>query len=275
MHDLLPPSDDGFPADDVGEWSRDKHHFLWRYLDAFTTAMKKKKWSGLHYVDLFAGSGVVKLRDSKKLDWGSPLLAAQAPHPFDCLHLCELDDRKYSDLSERIARLKPASEVQLLLGDANDRVQDVVQALPKNSLSLAFLDPYGLHLDFSTLRALAKRRVDLIIFFPDYLDALRNSEGVYRVDPNSNLDKVLGKGVDWRTVKDHCSKDAWAEELTKLYVGQIQSLGYSQFEYERISGRGRRFYRLIFCSHSTTGATIWRNVAKKRHDGQYTFGYGG
>ena len=62
MHSLPPPPDDRLPTDDVGEWSRDKHHFLWRYLDAFTTAMKKKKWSGLHYIDLFAGSGVVKLR---------------------------------------------------------------------------------------------------------------------------------------------------------------------------------------------------------------------
>lgn len=51
------PTDDGLEISTVGEWSRDKHHFLSRYIDAFTNAMKKKGWSGLHYIDLFAGAG--------------------------------------------------------------------------------------------------------------------------------------------------------------------------------------------------------------------------
>ena len=40
MPDLPKPVDDGLPTLSVGEWSRDKHHFLVRYLDAFVTAMR-------------------------------------------------------------------------------------------------------------------------------------------------------------------------------------------------------------------------------------------
>jgi hypothetical protein len=55
---LDPPEDDGLYIPEVGAWSADKHHFLRRYIDAFTTAMKGKKWDGLHYIDLFASAGI-------------------------------------------------------------------------------------------------------------------------------------------------------------------------------------------------------------------------
>ena len=64
MFDMPTPKDDGLFIPEVGEWSKDKHYFLARYIDAFTTAMKNKKWSGLHYIDLFAGAGVERLKDS-------------------------------------------------------------------------------------------------------------------------------------------------------------------------------------------------------------------
>ena len=56
MFQLEPPHDDGLVIPEVGEHSKYKHHFIRRYIDAFTTAMKSKRWSGLHYVDLFAGA---------------------------------------------------------------------------------------------------------------------------------------------------------------------------------------------------------------------------
>ena len=56
MFELPSPKDDDLYIPTVGEWSRDKHYFLMRYIDAFTTSMKNKKWQGLHYIDLFAGA---------------------------------------------------------------------------------------------------------------------------------------------------------------------------------------------------------------------------
>ncbi|MGE3182633.1 MAG: hypothetical protein AB7N71_13455, partial [Phycisphaerae bacterium] len=79
---LPPPLDDGAVIDNVGDWAANKHHFLYRYVDAFTTAMRNKNWSGLYYVDLFAGPGILRLRKSGRLDWGSPLIAAQSRYPF-------------------------------------------------------------------------------------------------------------------------------------------------------------------------------------------------
>jgi three-Cys-motif partner protein len=165
MLQLPPPEEDGHYIPVVGPWSADKHHFLRRYIDAFTTSMRDKKWKGLHYIDLFAGAGIERLRGDG-LDWGSPLIAAQARFKFAQIHCCEKNRRSFDALQARLARYRQPADPQVLRGDANKRVVEIIETLPLGCLSLAFLDPYGLHLHLETLRHLAARRTDLIIFSP-------------------------------------------------------------------------------------------------------------
>ena len=269
MFELPPPEDDGLDTPEVGEWSCDKHHFLRRYLDAFTTAMKGKKWDSLHYIDLFAGAGVEKLRESGVLDWGSPLIAAQVPHPFERLHFCEQDARKHDTLIKRLQRFQLPNPPQVICGDANDEVSEVAREIPSGSLSVAFLDPYGLHCHFGTLQVLSSdRHVDLIVVFPDRVDALRNWK-FYGDRPDSNMDKVLGPDVNWIGALRQAPQHEYANVLHKLYESQIRKLGYTEFEYERISARRHPLYRLIFCSQSAAATKIWRGISKRKPNGQY------
>ncbi len=85
MPESAQPVDDGQYIPTVGQWSSDKHYYLSRYMDAFTTSMRGK-WGALHYIDLFAGAGIERLKESKALEWGSPMLAARVPFPFSRLH---------------------------------------------------------------------------------------------------------------------------------------------------------------------------------------------
>jgi three-Cys-motif partner protein len=272
MFELPVPADDGLLTPEVGPWSTDKHHFLRRYIDGFTTAMKGKRWSGLHYIDLFASAGIEQI-EGGPLEWGSALIAAQAPHRFDGLHLCELSRRRFEALSQRLPRFPQPNPPQIVLGDANVEVHKIAASIPPRTLSLAFLDPHGLHLNFETIRALANRRIDLIIFFPDHLDALRNWEFVYHDDPNSNLDRVLGTSM-WREAIKINAKSEWATILCGLYKKQIASLGYTFFEEERISNRsGRYLYKLIFCTSAEAGIRIWRGVSLRKPGGQGTFNW--
>lgn len=271
MPNLLPPTDDGFNIPSVGEWSHDKHYFLWRYIDAFTTAMKNKNWAGLHYIDLFAGSGIERLEDSGQLEWGSPMLAAQAPHPFNRLHLCEKSKQKYNALKARVE--KKLLDSKVLQGDGNEKIIEIVKNIPSRTLSLAFLDPYGLHLEFETLKILSDIRADIIIFFPDHLDALRNWEAYYIDNPESNLDRCLGKGADWRSIINETPRYRLAEVLRDLYISQIGTLGYKYFEYERISMKGHPLYILIFCSRHELAAKLWRGISGKKPNDQRYFDF--
>ena len=118
MFELPPPQDDGLYIPTVGDWSQDKHWFLTRYIDAFTTSMRNKRWKGLHYIDLFAGAGIERLKTSQKLNWGSPMIAAKAPHSFSRLHLCEKNKRKYDALVTRVSKIEPNSQMQRFMGSS-------------------------------------------------------------------------------------------------------------------------------------------------------------
>ena len=269
MFELPPPQNDGLYTPTVGKQSSDKHYFLMRYIDIFTTAMTGK-WKGLHYIDLFAGAGIERQRVSEELRWGSPMIAANAPKPFYRLHLCELDPQKYEALQKRVTQIRPDS--QILKGDANQEVHKIAKEIPQRTLSLAFLDPYSLQIDFKTLEVLAAIRADLIIFFPDRLDILRNWKHYYYSDPNSKLDRHLGRDSGWRSVLDNASPKNRIEELRKFYVQRLKNiLGYQYVEHERIPTRGRPLYYLIFCSKSAIGAKFWREISLKKPDGQRTW----
>jgi len=269
MFELPKPQNDGLYTPTVGKQSSDKHYFLTRYIDIFTTAMTGK-WKGLHYIDLFAGAGIEKLRGSEELRWGSPMIAANAPKAFDRLHLCELNPRKFQALQKRVTETRPDS--QIVKGDANKEVHNITKEIPRGTLSLAFLDPYSLQIDFETLRVLAAKQADLIIFFPDRLDILRNWKHYYYSNPNSKLDHHLGLGSGWRPVLENAPPDNRAEILRKFYAERIkQKLGYQHVEHERIPSQGHPLYYLIFCSRSEVGAKFWRKISWNKPGGQRTF----
>lgn len=272
MVDLPAPTDDGLCIPEVGEWSKDKHYYLSRYIHGFTTAMKDKKWGGLHYIDLFAGAGIERLKKSQTLEWGSPLIAAQATYPFDGLHFCDKDKKKYEALKIRTEKFR--LDAQVLCGDANYKIHEIIKTIPDGSLSLAFIDPYGLHLEFETLRILAQKRADLLIFFPDQIDVLRNWEHNYFDNPNSTLDSCLGKGADWRALINKMPRNRLVEKIQELYIQQIKTLGYTEFEYERIYNQNKPLYRLIFCARHKVASKIWRGISGKKHNGQRSFDFG-
>ncbi len=265
---LPDPGDDGLLIRTVGPWSKDKHHFLWRYINAFTSAMSgKPQFEGLHYIDLFAGAGIERLRGGG-LEWGSPLLAAMSPRQFAGLHVCELDVGYASALSERLKRLPQPSPPRVHVGDANVLVHQLLANVPRRALSLAFVDPCQLsQLKFDTLRALAQRRTDIVVFFPDYTDALR-ALSIYRSDPESALSQYLGTR-EWEAEIERVSPQNRAAALVEVFKRQLRSLDYCSFEEERIFREdSRRLYKLVFASKDPTGGRIWSNVAKTKPDKQ-------
>jgi three-Cys-motif partner protein len=194
---------------------------------------------------------------------------------FQQLHLVELDSKKFGALTTRLRQFAHLQEPQVLEGDANKRVEEIVRRIPTDSLSVAFLDPYGLHLHFDTLKAIAKRKVDLIIFFPDHVDALRNWDMSYADDLHSNLDLVLGH-APWREQKAKTPQSGWVDMLSRLYIDQIRTLGYTEFEHERIKRRDSRpLYKLIFCARHKRAAEIWRGVSNEKLDRQKSLDFPG
>ena len=102
---------------------------------------------------------------------------------------------------------------------------------------------------------------------------IRNWQAYYYENNESNLDKFLGEGVDWRTTLMSAPRDKYADELLKLYEKQICSLGYMPFDPKRISVKGRPLYRLLFCCKNPTGLNLWHKISLKEPNGQRTFDF--
>ncbi len=263
------PIEDGLVIPEVGAWSRRKYHFLGRYLQAFTTAMKgKPQWKELHYIDLFSGAGVAKLRGSGQLVYSSALLAAQTENPFTQLHLCDANQDNVSALAARLAKFPQPMPPRILQGDANQLIHKLLEPVPaRDALCMTFVDPFGLHFDFDTARAIATRRSDLLVLFADSMDALRNWSAYYNENPNSSLDRFMGES-GWRTLLDKPKQKA-AQELRSRYREQLKKIGYEYFrEVPVANANDRDIYTLLFASRAKIAVQIWDKLSLKDEFGQ-------
>lgn len=266
----IEPRDDGLAIPEVGPWAKRKYHYLGRYLDGFTTAMKQKGWDGLYYIDLFCGAGFARIRESGEIVASSPVLAANVRFPFRQLHLCDQSSENINACRSRIDGAGLITNPVYYQADANEAVHDIAHAIPDGSLSVAFVDPFNLGgLAFDTIRVLANRKVDLIVLLPDHMDAIRNADAYYRDNPESNLDRFLGANTNWRDALDAQGRDRRSEALRELFQQQLGTLGYEHFDSKRVTATGgHRLYQLMFASKHPIGLRIWTGIGAVDEHGQ-------
>jgi three-Cys-motif partner protein len=261
--------------EDAGPWTRDKLYFWKRYLDIATTPMARKGAfpGGLVYVDLFGGAGVCTLKGSKERFPGSALIAATAERPFRKIILCEKDAKLAEACRARLARTDMGDRCEVLPGDCNELIGEVVKKIPQRALTLAFIDPKGLDAKFSTVELLGNRaRADFVVLFADAYDICRNDLMHYWDDPDSKLDQVLGPDSKWRDALEQESFPAGLARrklFVDIYKTQLQTrLRYSVFREKTMMAGGRPLYRLVFASRHQLGGQFWDEALKEDSSGQ-------
>ena len=237
------PLDDGHAVQCVGEWAEtDKHGYLRAYIDASREARNKFAQSG--YLDLFAGPGRIRLRETGDVVDGSPLIALNhRAVPFTRVVLCDLARVNVEALRHRTARFD--DRVNILHGDSNSRVDDLVALMP-SGLNFALIDPFGFGpLHFETLRTLARLdKLDLFINFPT--SDLRRNKDIYFDRSNDVIERALGT-PDWRNRL--CPGDI-ALQTASMFVESLSRLGYTGAANRMVPVRrsGSELYRIIFAS---------------------------
>jgi len=233
-----------------------------------------RNWpQGLAYVDLFAGPGICTLKESKRRIPGSTLIAANTTKPFGRIIAVEENSVRADACRARLERTLVGKRCHVLTGDCNGLIDEVVSLIPKGSLTLAFIDPTGLHAKFSTVKKLADNaRADLVILFADAYDINRNAETYYRGNPDSKLDQVLGPDSGWEGKLDamgHATSVAKRKLFAKIYREQLRRhLGYEYFSDRVMSGKQGPLYRLIYASKDKLGLKFWDEALKKDSQGQ-------
>jgi len=262
---------DGLYTPEVREWSLEKYKLVGSYCDIFTNGMKFK-WNQLVYIDLFAGAGYAKVKENGKTYLNSALLAMSIPIPFTKYILCEQDNKRFEALSKRVERDFGHLNFELLHGDSNSNIDKVLKAIPpygrgNTQLSFCFVDPYSLHLNFSTIRLLGNGLMDFLILQALHMDANRNFE-TYLNEENTRIAEYLGMN-NWRELfqKDRTAGQRnFVKFLADQYQEQMGRLGYQTAKHMhqiRSNEKNLPLYYLSFFSKHPTGEKFFKEVQKR------------
>ncbi|MDE0610571.1 MAG: three-Cys-motif partner protein TcmP [Anaerolineaceae bacterium] len=269
---LLKPVDDGLPMRKSNNYAQTKLRIIEGFVVRFITSMRNK-WPALYYIDLFAGPGKNRFPDDSVM-LGSPLISLIAKHTFTHYRFIEADPVNCRALAERSQASARESRVQILRGDCNILVNDVVNEIrafdnrqqhgSRSSLNLAILDPEGLELEWTTVEKLGRlNRMDLIINFSTS-GITRNARRAVKTGQTDRIDSFFGTN-EWQEIYVSAPQDSTHKRraLLDFYKSRLHDL----LKYKTIkttedeavfhNNRNVQVYTLIGASKHELGMNFW------------------
>jgi three-Cys-motif partner protein len=259
-----PDAADGLAVQCVGEWAEDrKHEILRKFIEA-TIPVRNKYLpehggtGGAAFVDLFAGPGRARVRETSALVDGSPLIAKK--HNFTKVILCDLDPGNVDVLR---TRTRGDGRVTIIPGDCNKEIDRIVAEIPAYGLNLALIDPYGIGLDFKTIEKLARasKRMDLLIHFPTGAMKRNIANAKAGVATREKMSKGVGRAVA-AVAPRHVVR-----EIETLRTNLVERLGYTGNATRIVAvknGTGTIMYHLLYASRDPLGDDIWESITRPK-----------
>lgn len=262
--------DDGLFIPEVGHWTEEKYKLIQYYAFLFSTSMKRK-WDARIYIDLFAGGGFSRLKETSKIVAASPLLTMDIIDPFDKYIFCEIDSDKLNALKVRTKRYFPKLATSFVPGDVNSNVELILDQIPRASrkyLTFCLVDPYKLgNLQFETIHRLSNIFIDFLVLIPTYMDAKRSWMNYLK--PNNQTIELFIAQSNWRA--------SWEEESNKgvkfgnflitQFNKQMEELRFlisnpDDIILMKIRNKNVSLYHLIFYSRNKLGMKFWRDAVR-------------
>lgn len=186
-----------------GTWTADKIEILVEYAKAYLQIMKKHHYWSLLYFDGFAGSGLINHTDGTTdnqvtIGAAKRIVEIHATNSFDHFYFVEQNRNKAQLLQTETKDIYPNKHISVVTDDCNKKLSDMASWLRssngKNWKILAYLDPCGMQLEWSSIEALKELPVDIWILVP------------------------TGMGVNRLLKKDGAIEDAWLRKLN-VFLG--------------------------------------------------------
>ncbi|MFZ2302892.1 MAG: three-Cys-motif partner protein TcmP [Gallionella sp.] len=184
-----------------GLWTLGKLEALEKYHVAFNNALSRQNFTRI-YIDAFAGTGRCDITvggERTSVD-GSARRALQANPPFHKFIFIELKAKKLVSLKALQAEY-PGKDIEIIHDDANVALKALCERYDwRNTRAVLFLDPYGLHVEWPTLEAIAQTgAIDVWYLFPYsglYRQTAKNADAI-DADKADAITRILGTD-EWR-----------------------------------------------------------------------------
>lgn len=184
-----------------GAWTIIKLAALDKYLGAFNTALSRQRFIRI-YIDAFAGTGRCDIKvdgETTSIDGSARRALATVPG-FHRYCFIELRPKKLAALKALEAE-HPGKAIEVIQNDANTALKSLcTQYRWQSERAVLFLDPFGMHVEWSTLEAIAGTgAIDVWYLFPYaglYRQAAKNADAL-DADKEASLTRILGTD-EWR-----------------------------------------------------------------------------
>ena len=259
---------DGGPRNEFGAYTVFKLVSVKYYSEVFfkvarASGRKGEGFDGAVYVDLFAGSGLVRIADTKDTVAGSAICALQNKFGFDYAVCVEIRKDLANALRKRLARISSKDRFQVIEGDCNQCIGQVVDSIRERftrPIVYAFVDPEGMEIKWRTLKSLS--------------DHFLNTDFMITVPPSAThrVGGKLAKGIDEvkMTFEEYWNQDA-KEVLAELADGVAPENKYQKMVSEalgKVAGENipirdagdRIAYYVLGYTRSTRGGSGYSNA---------------
>ncbi len=257
-------ANDGLLARKSGDRARRKHHYLRNYCGITTKAIRGKL--RLVYLDVMAGPGLCKIKETGKEFAGSPLVALD--HEFDQFILIEDTPELAEALKQRIARHPKAKRAKVIAESWLEVAKSGRLLFDDKTLVVAFIDPTGIsQVPLWAMLGLTKNpRIDLLVTIQHSLGITWNVPQYLRsTSDQTALDAFLGTG-DWRKWK-------WNEpsQFTLMAIDcfsdRIKQEGFIGTRHLSVP-EGQPLYRFTLFSRHELAEKFWNEILKIDEKGQ-------
>jgi three-Cys-motif partner protein len=262
--------DDGLYLPEIRAHSLEKIRRHDYYAALFSKAMAKK-WPRRAYIGLYAGAGRARVKGAGEIVETSALNVLRQEVPFTDYILVDKDPLCVSAMRARIDALKVDANVTLIQRAVNESVPEIVAALPafgprEGLLSLCFVDPFRVDLDFDVIRQLSRYYMDFLIMLPFGFDLRRNVRMYLANEEDERVARLIGS-PDWRKEWRAAGKSdrAFIRFVADKFDEAMTHLGYRRRDPRdtvtvKVTGKGVYLYSLAFYSRHELGERFWKTT---------------
>ncbi len=280
-----------------GIWTERKLDAFSKYVASYLAIMNKKKYWQTIYFDGFAGSGDrKKICDSKlykslfiseeeeKTYKGAAERVLTLPNGlhFDFYYFIDNNAESLKRLEEKLLNIPESKTVKIQYreGDCNDNLRDLANAMKTNQkkyVSLVFLDPFGMQINWDSIAQLEGTKTDIWILVPTGVIVNRLLDRNCDLKHSVKLQSFFGLSED--EIRDYFYKKQSVttlfgeqelvqkikkpiERISELYIKQLKTIWPHVTEQPlRLENkRGVPIFHFVFASNNQVAVKIAKDI---------------
>lgn len=278
-----------------GSWTEKKLDAFSKYVKSYLTIMNKHRYLKTIYFDGFAGSGTRKEKENTQLI--QQLLITEEEERtykgaaervlsienlrFDYYYFIDLDKRSLEKLKCKLRVNYSQEELVFRFGDANQEIIKLANALKTDKYAaLVFLDPFGMQINWESIKHLAETRSDVWILVPTgvIINRLLDKRGELKL--NNKLESFFGLTI--QEIKEYFYREETIptlfgeaeiitkvsqpiEKIGKLYAKRMKTIWDYVTEEPLVlrNSNNTPIFHFIFASNNETAKKIATQIIDK------------